>query len=84
MYFTNFDSFRQAVADAKWIEVRVMPKAGADIVVRVPIAGHADLLADIENAHVAKTALDLWDRDARKIVSIPYDQINQLSIKFDQ
>lgn len=82
-HFISFDSYNAALTNAKHIVVKVTTKGGAIIAVRMPASAHQELMVDIADLYESRTSLELWDRDPKEMISIPFDTIALIRISYE-
>lgn len=83
MYYEELQSYTDTVDQATRFEVHVVFKDGSLFnSTAMPIAHLKKVIADIEASDAARTAITLWNRDQRALVTIPHDNILSVSILF--
>jgi hypothetical protein len=86
MYFSDFESFKQAEEGAKSFIIEVMLVDGSkEVSSAFPLDVYSQAMSDIATVEELKTMFVIWNRGcgiAGAIKFIPYDQIRTITVLF--
>ena len=81
MYFSQFESYEQAIGATKTFHIEVTYVNGSsDASSTMPIMVLPTVIEDIAQCEEAKVAFHLWKHTSRTITVIPYHSIKSIQI----